>query len=160
MEQAILAVAHLQSNTKELVKAWKASHDSVFKWHWKKMHPFSWVFPQVDYLRIQKVMDECRVHISQQIPQATQLMNQANSPELRQYYVATLDYLSELDKACSGISIVSALKHGKLAGQKSTWKEANSKLQSYQTVLSQLFQKSDVARTAFHNLDPEIRKQK
>lgn len=160
MEQSIQAVSHLQTNTKELVKAWKASHDSVFKWHWKKMPPFHWFFPQVDYMRIQKLMDECRVHISQQIPQVTQLSQAPVSMELRQYYTSTLDYLVALDKACSGISIIAAIKHGKLAGKKTTWKEANSKLQSYQTVLSQLFQKSDAARTAFHNLDPEIRKQK
>ena len=43
-------------NLKELIKAKNAAHESMFKFHWKKLWPFSLIFPQVDFIRIQRFM--------------------------------------------------------------------------------------------------------
>ena len=45
-------------NLKELVKAKNAAHESIFKFHWKKLWPFNLIWPQVDYLRIIRFMGE------------------------------------------------------------------------------------------------------
>lgn len=50
-------------NLKELMKAKNAAHESMFKFHWKKLWPFNLIWPQVDYVRIVRFMgtlsDEC-----------------------------------------------------------------------------------------------------
>ena len=48
-------------NLKELIKAKNAAHESMFKFHWKKLWPFSLIFPQVDFIRIQRFMGEIKV---------------------------------------------------------------------------------------------------
>ena len=44
-------------NLKELIKGKNAAHESMFKFHWKKLWPFNLIWPQVDYLRIQRFME-------------------------------------------------------------------------------------------------------
>ena len=47
-------------NLKELLRAKNTAHESMFKFHWKKMWPFSLIWPQVDYERIVRLMSEIR----------------------------------------------------------------------------------------------------
>ena len=40
-------------NLKEMMRAKNTAHESIFKFHWKKMWPFSLIWPQVDFVRIE-----------------------------------------------------------------------------------------------------------
>ncbi len=47
-------------NLRELLRAKNTAHESMFKFHWKKMWPFSLIWPQVDFERIVRLMSEIR----------------------------------------------------------------------------------------------------
>ncbi|GHV12879.1 hypothetical protein AGMMS49938_06330 [Fibrobacterales bacterium] len=52
------------ANLREMVKLQRAAHDSMFKFSVKKMFPLSLIFPQVDWIRIARMMntllEKCR----------------------------------------------------------------------------------------------------
>lgn len=158
MKDPKVSVQLLQSNLKELLKAWKASHESVFKIHWKKFPPFSWVFPQVDFLRIQKLMSQSLEHIQKQQAEIQSIVSDKNLDEsLRTYFLCAQEYLDALGIASSGISAVAAMKHAKLKKEKIGWTQANTILKDYEQRIALLMKASNQAKRAFHNLEPELR---
>ncbi len=53
-------------NLKELMRAKNTAHESMFKFHWKKMWPFNLIWPQVDYIRIVRLMEEIQRNVISQ----------------------------------------------------------------------------------------------
>ncbi|MCF0222810.1 MAG: hypothetical protein HUK20_00935 [Fibrobacter sp.] len=51
-EQTKLPSQIIFENLREMLRAKNTAHQSMFKFHWKKMWPFRLIWPQVDYLRI------------------------------------------------------------------------------------------------------------
>ena len=56
----------IYNNLKELIRAKNTAHESIFKFHWKKMWPFSLIWPQVDFVRIVRLMGELRNNVVSQ----------------------------------------------------------------------------------------------
>ena len=56
----------IYNNLKEMMRAKNTAHESIFKFHWKKMWPFSLIWPQVDFVRIVRLMDELRKNVVSQ----------------------------------------------------------------------------------------------
>lgn len=54
------------SNLKEMVKAQHAAHESLLGFSWKKMWPFHYFIPQVDYLRVMRILEQVRQHTRDQ----------------------------------------------------------------------------------------------
>ena len=49
-----------------MMRAKNTAHESIFKFHWKKMWPFSLIWPQVDFVRIVRLMDELSKNVVSQ----------------------------------------------------------------------------------------------
>jgi hypothetical protein len=56
----------IYNNLKEMMRAKNTAHESIFKFHWKKMWPFRLIWPQVDFIRIVRLMGELRKNVSTQ----------------------------------------------------------------------------------------------
>ena len=49
-----------------MMRAKNTAHESIFKFHWKKMWPFSLIWPQVDFIRIVRLMGELQKNVTSQ----------------------------------------------------------------------------------------------
>jgi hypothetical protein len=56
----------IYNNLKEMMRAKNTAHESIFKFHWKKMWPFSLIWPQVDFIRIVRLMGELQKNVTSQ----------------------------------------------------------------------------------------------
>jgi len=54
------------SNLKEMVKIQRAAHESVLGFSWKKLWPFNLFLPQVDFIRVMRVLEQIRQHTREQ----------------------------------------------------------------------------------------------
>jgi len=87
------------NNLKEMLKAKNTAHESMFKFHWKKMWPFNLIWPQVDFERIVRLMSELRKNVINQ----KNLVGQAKSkakPFEKTFLDAVPAYLDALDVSC------------------------------------------------------------
>lgn len=97
------------SNLKELIRAKNIAHESIFKFHWKKMWPFSLIWPQVDYERIVRLMGEIRKNVITQNNLVLQAKEKAKPFEKR-FLEAVPAYLTCLDASCKGLAAVAQWK--------------------------------------------------
>lgn len=97
--QKKLASQIIFENLKEMVKAKNTAHESMFKFHWKKMWPFRLIWPQVDYERIVRLMGEIRKNCSSQKALVKQAQMQALHIE-HNFLSAVPTYLDALDVSC------------------------------------------------------------
>ncbi len=103
----------IYENLKEMVRAKNTAHDSLFKFHWKKMWPFSLIWPQVDFVRIVRLMGEIRKNVSTQ----KSLVKEAKS-KAQPYEKTFLDtvpaYLDSIDVSCKCLADVTQWKQDML----------------------------------------------
>ena len=99
----------IYENLKEMIRAKNTAHDSIFKFHWKKMWPFSLIWPQVDFVRIVRLMGELRKNVSTQ----KSLVKEAKS-KAKPYEKTFLDtvpaYLDSIDVSCKCLADVAQWK--------------------------------------------------
>ena len=100
-------------NLKELLRAKNAAHESMFKFHWKKMWPFSLIWPQVDFERIVRLMSEIRKNAIIQKNLVLQAKNVAQDFE-KDFLNAVPAYLDALDISCQKLSAAAQWKQDML----------------------------------------------
>lgn len=96
-------------NLKELLKAKNAAHESIFKFHWKKLWPFSLIWPQVDYLRIIRFMGEVKTQAYGQKDFIRGNRTKA-APAEHPFLDAVPDYLDALAVSCDKLAAVARFK--------------------------------------------------
>ena len=103
----------IYNNLKEMMRAKNTAHESIFKFHWKKMWPFSLIWPQVDFVRIVRLMDELRKNVVSQ----KALIKEAKS-KAKPYEKTFLDtvpaYLDNFDTSCKCLANVAQWKQDML----------------------------------------------
>ncbi|MCQ2055716.1 MAG: hypothetical protein MJY82_10605 [Fibrobacter sp.] len=100
-------------NLKELLRAKNTAHESMFKFHWKKMWPFCLIWPQVDYERIVRLMSEIRKNVITQNNLVLQAKSKAK-PFEKQFLDAVPAYLVSLDESCKGLAACAQWKQDML----------------------------------------------
>ena len=90
-------------NLKELLRAKNTAHESMFKFHWKKMWPFSLIWPQVDFERIVRLMSEIRKNAIIQKNLVLQAKPIAKDFE-KSFLNAVPAYLDALDVSCQKLA--------------------------------------------------------
>lgn len=100
-------------NLKELLRAKNAAHESMFKFHWKKMWPFNLIWPQVDFERIVRLMSEIRKNAIIQKNLVLQAKNVAQDFE-KDFLNAVPAYLDALDISCQKLSAAAQWKQDML----------------------------------------------
>ena len=99
----------IYNNLKEMMRAKNTAHESIFKFHWKKMWPFSLIWPQVDFIRIVRLMGELRKNVTTQ----KALVKEAKT-KARPYEKTFLDtvpaYLDSFDTSCKYLADVAQWK--------------------------------------------------
>ena len=97
-------------NLKELIKGKNAAHESMFKFHWKKLWPFNLIWPQVDYLRIQRFMENIGEECKKQKEFIKKNKSNAINETESNFLNATLSYLDVLKISCEKLSAVADFK--------------------------------------------------
>jgi hypothetical protein len=100
-------------NLKELLRAKNTAHESMFKFHWKKMWPFSLIWPQVDYERIVRLMSEIRKNAIAQGNLVAEAKSKAK-PFEKNFLDALPAYLNALDVSCQKLSAAAQWKQDML----------------------------------------------
>ena len=100
-------------NLRELLRAKNTSHESMFKFHWKKMWPFSLIWPQVDYERIVRLMSEIRKNAIAQGNLVVEAKSKAK-PFEKNFLNALPAYLEALDTSCQKLSAAAQWKQDML----------------------------------------------
>ena len=100
-------------NLRELLRAKNTAHESMFKFHWKKMWPFCLIWPQVDYERIVRLMSEIRKNAIIQKNLVLQAKNVAQNFE-KNFLNAVPAYLDALDVSCQKLSAAAQWKQDML----------------------------------------------
>lgn len=90
-------------NLKELMRAKNTAHESMFKFHWKKMWPFSLIWPQVDFIRIVRLMEEIRKNIINQKNLVAQAKPKAK-PFEKTFLDAVPAYLDAMSVSCKSLA--------------------------------------------------------
>lgn len=90
-------------NLRELMRAKNTAHESMFKFHWKKMWPFSLIWPQVDFERIVRLMSELRKTVINQKNLVGQAQGRAKAFE-KTFLNAVPAYLEALDVSCKHLA--------------------------------------------------------
>ena len=101
------------NNLKELLHAKNTAHESMFKFHWKKMWPFSLFWPQVDFERIVRLMSEIRKNAINQKNLVLQAKSKAKDFE-KTFLNAVPAYLDALDVSGQKLSAAAQWKHDML----------------------------------------------
>ena len=100
-------------NLKELLRAKNTAHESMFKFHWKKMWPFSLIWPQVDYERIVRLMSDIRKNAITQGNLVAEAKSKAK-PFEKNFLNALPAYLDALDVSCQKLSAAAQWKQDML----------------------------------------------
>ncbi|HOG69473.1 MAG TPA: hypothetical protein PK366_08845 [Fibrobacteraceae bacterium] len=128
-------------NLKELLKAKNAAHESMFKFHWKKLPPFNLIWPQVDFLRIIRLMGEIEKHAEEQKVFIKKNLSKATEKELP-FFKAIPDYLDALVVSCRALTEIAQFKQDKLEKKEGRSVFSFSKLlKSYENAQDQLVRK-------------------
>jgi hypothetical protein len=148
----------LYDNLGELARAWKASNKAVMGFHWKKLPPFSMIWPQVDFLRIQRLMATTQEHCATQAGTAKRLLagalSMSGGEDLRVYYQAMAHYAQSLAEACEGLAKIAAQKQDKAAGRKTAIKAIYEIMTQYRKKVNLMLTKGQLAKVAWDNLNP------
>ena len=112
-EQKKLPSQIIFENLKEFLRAKNAAHESIFKFHWKKMWPFNRIWPQVDFERIVRLMAEIRKNIISQQNLVITAKEKAKDFE-KNFLNAVPAYLEALDKSCQGLGDIAQWKQDML----------------------------------------------
>jgi hypothetical protein len=97
------------ANLREMVKLQRAAHDSMFKFSIKKMWPICLFAPQVDWVRIARMMENLRGKCTEQ--KAFLAKEQANAPEADLPFLKLLpDYLNSLSSVAEQLGKAAAYR--------------------------------------------------
>ena len=103
----------IYENLKEMIRAKNTAHDSIFKFHWKKMWPFSLIWPQVDFIRIVRLMDELQKNVISQ--KALVKEAKAKSMPYEKTFLDTVPaYLDSIGVSCKCLADVAQWKQDML----------------------------------------------
>lgn len=98
-EQKKLPSQIIFENLKEMMRAKNTAHESMFKFHWKKMWPFRLFWPQVDFVRIIRLMEELKKNCKSQKELVQKALSKAK-PFEKNFLAAVPAYLDALDVSC------------------------------------------------------------
>ena len=96
-------------NLKEMMRAKNTAHESIFKFHWKKMWPFSLIWPQVDFVRIVRLMGELRKNVASQKALVKEAKSKAK-PYEKTFLDTVPTYLDCFDISCKYLADVAQWK--------------------------------------------------
>jgi len=121
----------LLANLREMVKLQRAAHDSMFKFSIKKMWPISLIAPQVDWIRITRMMDKLQLTCKEQKEFISK--ERGSAPEADLPFLNLLpDYLDWLLKVAEILGRAAAYRQDVLEKKiKMSIKEWNSILRAY-----------------------------
>jgi len=119
------------ANLREMVKLQRAAHDSMFKFSIKKMWPISLIAPQVDWIRITRMMDKLQLTCKEQKEFLSK--ERGSAPESDLPFLNLLpDYLDSLSKVAEMLGRAAAYRQDVLEKKiKMSIREWNSILKSY-----------------------------
>lgn len=109
MQKSLSAVVF--ENLKELIKAKNAAHESIFKFSWKKLPPFNLIWPQVDFIRIQRFMGEVKKQALSQ-KKFIQENRSSSTPEEQEFLGSIPAYVDALADSCDKLARVAKFKQG------------------------------------------------
>jgi len=121
----------LLANLREMVKLQRAAHDSMFKFSIKKMWPISLIAPQVDWIRITRMMDKLQSTCNEQKEFLSK--ERSNAPEADLPFLNLLPgYLDSLSKVAEMLGRAAAYRQDVLEKKiKMSIREWNSILKFY-----------------------------
>jgi hypothetical protein len=119
------------ANLREMVKLQRAAHDSMFKFSIKKMWPISLIAPQVDWIRIARMMDTLQDTCKKQKKFLSK--EKGSAPEADLPFLNSLpEYLDSLAKVAEFLGRAAVFKQDVLEKKiKASVKEWNAILKSY-----------------------------
>lgn len=103
----------LLSNIREIHKAFSNANDSVFKIDWKKIFPFNLFLPQVDYLRLIRVLKHAD-KVSEEQLTFLKKSNSVKPKEMKKYYQSCEKYIKNLQASISVLIQICEYKHSTL----------------------------------------------
>jgi hypothetical protein len=121
----------LLANLREMVKLQRAAHDSMFKFSIKKMWPISLIAPQVDWIRIARMMDTLQETCKKQ--KEFLAKEKGSAPEADLPFLSSLpEYFNSLAKTAELLGRAAKFKQDVLEKKtKASVKEWNTILKSY-----------------------------
>ena len=119
------------ANLREMVKLQRAAHDSMFKFSIKKMWPISLIAPQVDWIRIERMMGQLQTTCKEQKEFLAKERN--NAPEADLPFLNLLpDYFNSLATVAESLARAAAYRQNVLEKKiKMSIKEWDSILKTY-----------------------------
>jgi len=119
------------ANLREMVKLQRAAHDSMFKFSIKKMWPISLIAPQVDWIRITRMMEKLQLTCKEQKEFLSK--ERGSAPEADLPFLNLLpDYLDSLSKVAEMLGRTAAYRQDVLEKKiKMSIREWNSILKTY-----------------------------
>ena len=148
----------LHLNMAEMIKALKAAHKSVLGFHWKKIPPLHLIFPQVDHIRVERIMDMACEEAAKQQAAARRLQKAAETnpgdSDLRDYYTAMIPYLDEFVATCQAMKAIAHTRHMRLEKKKVPVKQAYAKALEYEQAHQRMRERGAQAYLAWNNLEP------
>jgi len=119
------------ANLREMVKLQRAAHDSMFKFSIKKMWPISLIAPQVDWIRITRMMGQLQTACKEQ--KEFLVIERGNAPEADLPFLNKLpDYLDSLAKVAEQLASAATYRQNVLEKKiKISIREWNAILKSY-----------------------------
>ena len=148
----------LYDNLGELMKAWKAANESTLGFHWKKIWPFSMFWPQVDFVRIGRIMDSTIKHTDDQIGMTKRLLRGAETmrdgEDLRVYYSVMIHYMEAFREVCTQLQNIAGMKQKKLAKGKVKLRAIYRTTATYDTAIQSMSKLGFEAHKAWKSLAP------
>lgn len=118
-------------NLRELVRAYQAAHDSVLRMSWKKMWPFTMFLPQVDFLRVIRILERTHKDFLDQSKAARKFQEGTQDLALREFYQNVPAYADALAKACVSLQRIASFKQESLEGNPPSRKDFMERLNNY-----------------------------
>jgi hypothetical protein len=119
------------ANLREMVKLQRAAHDSMFKFSIKKMWPISLIAPQVDWIRITRMMGKLQLTCKEQKEFLAKERDSASEADLP-FLNLLPGYLDSLSKVAEMLGRTATYRQDVLEKKiKMSIKEWNSILKSY-----------------------------
>lgn len=130
----------LNSNLASFVKLWKAAHESVLDFDWKKLPPFNLFLPQVDFLRVQSIMQDLSVKCDAQTNMLRKVLkkNPQLATPVSEFYQQVIPYLQNIGACANLLQQLAAFKQNKLAKKEVKAKDFNALLIKYENTVALL----------------------
>lgn len=137
------------SNLQEMVKIQKAAHESLLGFSWKKLWPFNQFLPQVDYLRIIRVMEQIRQHTRDQKQFLARERGAAPSTD-HPFLDCVPPYLDSLAQVCTQLIAIAQFKQDMLEKRKTGGVlELNRLLKNYEDLQANMVRAGIVVHQAW-----------